>query len=217
LTVRREEASARPQGVRGESRASASRGRLRHREARLGVDRLRPEPVHLLAAGADLVPYGARDRGLGPHAASIQQDEPPRPLRDQLLQVDDRVGLFSFPDTLETSRVLTPVTWAPTLGTVSAPPTYQAVATHPSVSLRGSCDIPLPGLPSRLLVRGHGAAPFVEGSEVCALRVGWPWRLPARAPSDTYVLILEHTIPQPTDSPPPKGPRSCSPECSGHA
>ena len=27
---------------------------------------------------------------------------------------------------------------------------------------------------------------------------GWPWRLPTRAPTDPYVLILEHTVPQPT-------------------
>ena len=51
----------------------------------------------------------------------------------------------------------------------------------------------------------------------CARRAGWPWRLPARAPTDTYMLILEHTVLQPTDSPSPKGPRSCSPECRGHA
>jgi hypothetical protein len=51
----------------------------------------------------------------------------------------------------------------------------------------------------------------------CARRAGWPWRLPARAPTDRYVLILEHTVLQPTDSPSPKGPRSCSPEYLGHA
>jgi len=45
----------------------------------------------------------------------------------------------------------------------------------------------------------------------------WPWRLPARAPSDPYVLILEHTVPQPTDSPPPKGPRGYPSESCGHA
>src|SRR5262249_17412259 len=51
----------------------------------------------------------------------------------------------------------------------------------------------------------------------CALRAGWPWRLPARAPTEPYVLILEHTVLQPTDSPSPKGPRSCSPAYRGHA
>src|SRR6516164_1145568 len=45
----------------------------------------------------------------------------------------------------------------------------------------------------------------------------WPWRLPARAPSDPYVLILEHTVPQPTDLPPPKGPRGYPSESCGHA
>ena len=39
----------------------------------------------------------------------------------------------------------------------------------------------------------------------------------ARAPSDPYVLILEHTVPQPTDSPPPKGPRGSPAESRGHA
>ena len=33
-------------------------------------------------------------------------------------------------------------------------------------------------------------------------RAGWPWRLLARAPTDPYVLALEHTVPQPADSPP---------------
>jgi hypothetical protein len=41
--------------------------------------------------------------------------------------------------------------------------------------------------------------------------------LPARAPSDPYVLALEHTVPQPTDSPSPKGPRSSPSESRGHA
>lgn len=27
-------------------------------------------------------------------------------------------------------------------------------------------------------------------------RAGWPWRLPTRAPTDPYVLALEHTVPQ---------------------
>ena len=38
---------------------------------------------------------------------------------------------------------------------------------------------------------------------VCSIRrAGWPWRLLARAPTDPYVLALEHTVPQPADSPP---------------
>jgi len=41
--------------------------------------------------------------------------------------------------------------------------------------------------------------------------------LPARAPSDPYVLTLEHTVPQPTDWPPPKGPRGYPSESRGHA
>ena len=41
-----------------------------------------------------------------------------------------------------------------------------------------------------------------------ARRAGWPWRLPARAPTDPYVLTLEHTVPQPTDSPPAKDPEA---------
>ena len=40
--------------------------------------------------------------------------------------------------------------------------------------------------------------------------------MPTRAPSDPYVLTLEHTVPQPTDSPPPKGPRGYSSEFRGH-
>jgi hypothetical protein len=43
-----------------------------------------------------------------------------------------------------------------------------------------------------------------QSRRLCALRAGWPWRLPARAPTDPYVLTLEHTVPQPTASPPPK-------------
>ena len=37
------------------------------------------------------------------------------------------------------------------------------------------------------------------------------------APADPYVLELEHTVPQPTDSPPPKGPRGYPSESRGHA
>src|SRR6516165_12551727 len=37
------------------------------------------------------------------------------------------------------------------------------------------------------------------------------------APTDPYVLALEHTVLQPTDSPPPKGPRGYPSESRGHA
>src|SRR5262249_54275322 len=36
------------------------------------------------------------------------------------------------------------------------------------------------------------------------------------APTDPYVLTLEHTVPQPTDSPSPKGPRGYPSESRGH-
>ena len=39
-------------------------------------------------------------------------------------------------------------------------------------------------------------------------RAGWPWRLLARAPTDPYVLALEHTVPQPADLPPAKDPEA---------
>ena len=32
-------------------------------------------------------------------------------------------------------------------------------------------------------------------------RAGWPWRLPARAPTDPDVRTLAHPVPRPTDSP----------------
>ena len=41
-----------------------------------------------------------------------------------------------------------------------------------------------------------------------AMRAGWPWRLLARAPTDPYVLTLEHTVPQPADSPPTRDPEA---------
>ena len=53
------------------------------------------------------------------------------------------------------------------------------------------CGLPLPCL------RLSGMPP--DGS---IHRAGWPWRLLARAPTDPYVLALEHTVPQPADSPP---------------
>src|SRR5262249_619194 len=37
------------------------------------------------------------------------------------------------------------------------------------------------------------------------------------APTDPYVLTLEHTVPQPTDSPSPKGPRGYPSESRGQA
>jgi hypothetical protein len=39
-------------------------------------------------------------------------------------------------------------------------------------------------------------------------RAGSPWRLLARAPTDPYVLALEHTVPQPADSPPARDPEA---------
>lgn len=35
-----------------------------------------------------------------------------------------------------------------------------------------------------------------------AHRAGWPWRLPAKAPTDPDVRTLAHPVPQPTGSPP---------------
>ena len=32
-------------------------------------------------------------------------------------------------------------------------------------------------------------------------QAGWPWRLPARAPTDPYVRTLAHTVPLMLDSP----------------
>src|SRR5262249_17018995 len=43
--------------------------------------------------------------------------------------------------------------------------------------------------------------------DVFDLRAGWPWRLPARAPTDPDVRALTHPVLQPTASPPRKGPR----------
>src|SRR6516165_1929616 len=74
---------------------------------------------------------------------------------------------------------------------------------------------------SRFDTGGAGGGSFSRhrpGEQVpCARRAGWPWRLPARAPSDPYVLTFEHTVPQPADSPPPKGPRGEPSESRGQA
>ena len=64
---------------------------------------------------------------------------------------------------------------------------------------------------------GHTIPCGVEQANCGACRAGWPWRLPARAPSDPYVLTFEHTVPQPTGSPPPKGPRGEPSESRGQA
>ena len=40
----------------------------------------------------------------------------------------------------------------------------------------------------------------VRKSSSCE-RAGWPWRLPARAPTDPYVRTLAHTVPLMMDSP----------------
>src|SRR6516225_9404536 len=42
----------------------------------------------------------------------------------------------------------------------------------------------------------------------CLRLAGWPWRLLARAPTDPYVLALEHTVPQPADLPPARDPEA---------
>lgn len=39
------------------------------------------------------------------------------------------------------------------------------------------------------------------GSRRCALRAGWPWRSPARAPTDPDVRALTHPVLQPTGLP----------------
>jgi hypothetical protein len=51
----------------------------------------------------------------------------------------------------------------------------------------------------------------VATADLRGRRAGWPRRLPARAPSDPYVPILEHTVPQPTDSPPRRVPVAICP------
>src|SRR5215472_5171287 len=58
-------------------------------------------------------------------------------------------------------------------------------------------------------------APSRESVPVCCFSscgdpwaAGWPWRLLARAPTDPYVLALEHTVPQPADLPPAKDPEA---------
>src|SRR5262249_27986250 len=50
-----------------------------------------------------------------------------------------------------------------------------------------------------------------RGQDRCARRAGWPWRLPARAPTDPDVLAVEHPVPQPTDAPPYRGPEAIQP------
>jgi hypothetical protein len=37
--------------------------------------------------------------------------------------------------------------------------------------------------------------------KLCLAQAGWPWRLPARAPTDPDVLALEHPVPRPTGLP----------------
>ena len=46
---------------------------------------------------------------------------------------------------------------------------------------------------------------------------GSRWGLPPSAPTDPDVLALEHPVPQPADSPPPKGPRGYPSESRGQA
>jgi len=49
------------------------------------------------------------------------------------------------------------------------------------------------------------------------LRAGWPWRLPARAPTDPDVRALTHPVLQPTAWPSRKGPRGCPSTLRGQA
>jgi hypothetical protein len=48
-------------------------------------------------------------------------------------------------------------------------------------------------------------------------RAGWPWRLPARAPTDPDVRALAHPVLQPTGSPSMIGPRGYSTKLREHA
>jgi hypothetical protein len=48
--------------------------------------------------------------------------------------------------------------------------------------------------------------PYWDG-RVCARLAGWPWRLPARAPTDPDVRALTHPVLQPTAWPSRKGSR----------
>src|SRR5262249_22780280 len=53
--------------------------------------------------------------------------------------------------------------------------------------------------------------------DVFDLRAGWPWRLPARAPTDPDVRALTHPVLQPTAWPSRKGPRGYPSEFRGQA
>src|SRR5262249_60283600 len=44
-------------------------------------------------------------------------------------------------------------------------------------------------------------------------RDGCTWRVLARAPTDPDVLAFGHPVPQPTDSPPHRGPEAIPPSC----
>jgi hypothetical protein len=49
--------------------------------------------------------------------------------------------------------------------------------------------------------------PYISSSfpKLCLAQAGWPWRLPARAPTDPDVRALTHPVLQPTDLPSQKG------------
>jgi len=51
----------------------------------------------------------------------------------------------------------------------------------------------------------------------CLRRAGWPWRLPARAPTDPDVRALTHPVLRPTGLPSSKGPRGYPNELRGQA
>jgi hypothetical protein len=59
--------------------------------------------------------------------------------------------------------------------------------------------IPSYGLGQKLL-RSRRSRP-AKGLRANLRRAGWPWRLPARAPTDPDVHTLAHPVLQPTDSP----------------
>jgi hypothetical protein len=55
--------------------------------------------------------------------------------------------------------------------------------------------------------RRPGTNRYSEVRDLSAFRAGWPWRLPARAPTDPDVRTLPHPVLQPTGWPPQMGPR----------
>jgi hypothetical protein len=60
----------------------------------------------------------------------------------------------------------------------------------------------------------HGSR---QATSVNLLRAGWPWRLPARAPTDPDVRALTHPVLRPTGWPSSNGPRDYPSELRGQA